>query len=63
MFGMTEKDADNIAVGISHCHKLRHISLRNSKVVFVYTVYSMSLKMRPMLIYILRVSNSLTPGD
>ena len=33
MFGMTEKDADNIAVGISHCHKLRHISLRNSKVV------------------------------
>ena len=51
MFGMTEKDADNIAVGISHCHKLRHISLRNSKVVFVYTVYSMSLKMRPMLTY------------
>ena len=50
MFGMTEKDADNIAVGISHCHKLRHISLRNSKVV--YTVYSMSLKlMRPMLTY------------
>ena len=62
MFGMTEKDADNIAVGISHCHKLRHISLRNSKVVYC----SMSMKMspmRPMLTYLLRVSNSLTPGD
>ena len=29
---MTEKDADNIAQGISQCHKLSHISIRNSKV-------------------------------
>ena len=61
MFGMTEKDADNIAVGISHCHKLRHISLRNSKVVDC-VLYVDKLNIRPMF-SILRVSNSLTPGD
>ena len=32
MFGMTEKDADNIAVGIRQCQKLNLLSLRNSKV-------------------------------
>ena len=32
MFGLTEKDADNIASGISSCPKLRLISVRNSKV-------------------------------
>ena len=32
MFGLTEKDADNIATGISSCPKLRVISVRNSKV-------------------------------
>merc|ERR1719481_2497603 len=29
---MTEKDADNIATGIAQCHKLEHLSIRNSKV-------------------------------
>ena len=33
MFGLTEKDADNIAVGIRHCQKLNLLSVRNSKVV------------------------------
>ena len=32
MFGLTEKDADNIATGISSCPKLAVISVRNSKV-------------------------------
>ena len=32
MFGLTEKDADNIATGISSCPKLKVISVRNSKV-------------------------------
>ena len=31
MFGMTEKDADNVAQGVSQCHKLTQISIRNSK--------------------------------
>ena len=31
MFGLTEKDADNIANGISHCHKLSQLSIRNSR--------------------------------
>ena len=34
MFGMTEKDADNIANGIAQCHKLEFLSIRNSKVIF-----------------------------
>ena len=32
MFGLTEKDADNIAQGIASCPMLRKLSLRNSKV-------------------------------
>ena len=32
MFGLTEKDADNIATGISSCPQLALISVRNSKV-------------------------------
>ena len=30
MFGMTEKDADNIANGIAHCHKLEYLSIREA---------------------------------
>ena len=30
MFGMTEKDADNIATGIAQCHKLEFLSIREA---------------------------------